>query len=201
MTDISYIGSQTLEAETRFEKVKYRIFAMCHRCGEEFSWVANAPGGKDRKCPRSACKAAALEEEIQRRAENLARMIETSTPPGHIGDKTIVKAIDTTAEVVMTDHKMTDLRDNLRVGDSMAPKLPTVGASGMPMRSAAEGFFGGANTIGHAGIRNRSQAEMLGRRAIAGAFRDAAVNPTALIPGRQGEAVLRPVSSERLKGG
>jgi hypothetical protein len=40
-----------------------------------------------------------------------------------LGKSNFTKAMDATAEIVMQDYALTDLQDNLRVGDSMAPKL------------------------------------------------------------------------------
>ena len=43
--------------------------------------------------------------------------------PGVVGSLH-AKAIDATAQIVMEDHNMTDLRDNVHMGESAAPKLP-----------------------------------------------------------------------------
>lgn len=40
-----------------------------------------------------------------------------------MGKSNFTKAMDATAEIVMKDYNLTNLQDNLRVGDSMAPKL------------------------------------------------------------------------------
>ena len=40
-----------------------------------------------------------------------------------VGGSNFTKAMDATAEIVMKDYGLTDLQDNLRAGDSMAPKL------------------------------------------------------------------------------
>lgn len=40
-----------------------------------------------------------------------------------IGGSNIGKAVDATARMVMEDYGMTDLRDNVRQGEAMAPKL------------------------------------------------------------------------------
>lgn len=49
-----------------------------------------------------------------------------------------IKAIDITAKTVMEDYKMGDLKDNVRTGDVMAPKLPPA------QQAKADNFFGGA---------------------------------------------------------
>lgn len=40
-----------------------------------------------------------------------------------MGKSNFTKAMDATAEIVMKDYNLTNLQDNLRAGDSMAPKL------------------------------------------------------------------------------
>lgn len=40
-----------------------------------------------------------------------------------MGKSNFTKAMDATAEIVMKDYALTNLQDNLRAGDSMAPKL------------------------------------------------------------------------------
>lgn len=55
-----------------------------------------------------------------------------------------VRAVDATAQIVMEDHKLTDLRSDVREGETMTPKLP-------PRQQAmADGFFsrrGGKNPL------------------------------------------------------
>ena len=61
----------------------------------------------------------------------------------------------------MTDYGMSNLKDNVRVGESMAPKLDP------RKQAAADGMFGGGkrNT---AGINTAA----LAKRALAGGMRD-----------------------------
>ena len=82
----------------------------------------------------------------------------------------------------MQDYKLTDLRDNIRPGESMVPKLPG------KMQSAADNFFGGGNLNG--GSRSMNA---LARRALAGAYKGSAVAPTDIFPGQRGESALRKV--------
>jgi hypothetical protein len=193
MTDTSYLGSEVMDAEGPFEPRMYRITCECQRCGREFSWTAKTPGGKDRPCPRKACKTMARKEQVQREAENLAKIILEQRAPGHIGDKVIVKAIDQTAEVVMKDYGMTDLKDNIRAGESMAPKLPPA------QQQAADNMFSPRKAMEGRGGMNSRQAELLGRRAIAGAYRGMALNPASVVPGKAGEPALHMVRKERLR--
>lgn len=174
MSDSTYLGSETLPPDGYLQPRRYKITAICTRCEQEFSWVTSKMDGKDRPCPKRSCKEAVLEEEIEKRARNMARIIESGIPPGHIGDKQIVKNIDKTAEVVMQDYGLTDLKDNVREGDTLAPKLPP------KQQSAADNFFGnGQRQPG----QMSAQARRLQARALAGAYRGYAVNPANLMPG------------------
>lgn len=78
------------------------------------------------------------------------------------GDNAIKnKCVDKTADIVMTDYGMTDLKDSVRQGEAMAPKLaPT-------LQTGADNFFGGARAA--AMPRN---AAAIAKRALAGSFRD-----------------------------
>jgi len=192
VSDTSYVGSEVLPSEGYLQPRMYLITCVCDRCGNEFSWKAKTPGGKDRPCPRKACKDAIHEERVMREAQNLARMLDEQRAPGHIGDKVIVKAIDATAGMVMKDYGLTDLKDNIRPGESMAPKLPG------PMQQAADNMFSPQKALeGRAGLNSR-QAKLLGRRAMAGAFRNMAVSPASVVRGNQGESPLRMVRTERI---
>ena len=171
---------------------RFRITCLCNRCNRQFSYVTTSVSAADRPCPRKKCKAAALQEEIERKARNLAVIIAEQRAPGVVGDKIITKAIDATAQIVMEDHKMTDLQDNLRTGDIAAPKLPPA------QQKLADGFFGGQAMAERLNMKPRQMAA-LGRRAMAGAFRNMSVNPGIAVPGQKGEAPLWKVREEKLK--
>ena len=54
-----------------------------------------------------------------------------------------IKAVDTTADIVMQDYKIGDLPDHgMRVGDTMTPKLPPA------QQAKADNFFGGGKKSG-----------------------------------------------------
>ena len=105
-----YLGSEVMPPDGYLQPRRYKITAHCHRCGTDFSWITTKMGGKDRPCPKRACKAAIFQEAVQREAFNLAKMLEEQRPPGHIGENIQVKAIDATAEIVMEDHHLTASR-------------------------------------------------------------------------------------------
>ena len=65
------------------------------------------------------------------------------------------KAIDTTANIVMEDYKLGDLKDDVKLGESMAPRLD-------PKRQTmADNMFSG---------RNAKNPAHLGKLALSGAF-------------------------------
>lgn len=76
-------------------------------------------------------------EESAKQEQNVAVMIETGQTPGHVGANNLVKAIDMTANIVMEDHQMSDLKDNTRTGDSMVPGLT------LRQQKMSENFWGG----------------------------------------------------------
>jgi hypothetical protein len=181
----SYEGRDTLPPDGYLQPKRFKITCRCLRCGELYSWVTKKITDDDRPCPKKKCKAAALEEQIEREVANRTKMFEEQRAPGVIGDKPIVKAIDTTANIVMEDHHLTDLKDNIREGEPMAPKLPP------QQQRAADEFFSGKAVMEQAGVQNR-QAQLMGRRAIAGAYRGMAISP-GVVGGTPGEKVLRSV--------
>lgn len=192
MSEAQHIGTQSIEGEGFMAPARFKVTCRCLRCEREYSYVTARITDRDRPCPRKACKQASMDAEIEKRAINMAAIIESQRPPGHIGDKVVVKAVDETARIVMEDHKMTDLKDNVRTGDSMAPKLPG------QMQGMADGFFGGEAMRKRMGLGKR-QMDVLGRRAMAGAFRNMAVSPQAAVPGQRGESPLTFVRTEKVK--
>ena len=190
--DIRMSDIETPPAEDFRGPKRYRIQCRCLRCGKPYSYVTAKISDYDRPCPRKRCKQAAVDEQVERAARNMAAIIVSQRPPGHIGDSVIVKAVDATAQIVMEDHKMTDLQDNLRTGDMAAPKLPPA------QQKLADGFFGGQAVAERNGVSSR-QMQALGRRAMAGAFRNMSVNPQIAVPGKKGESPLTLVRTEQLQ--
>lgn len=184
---MSEVRLEPMEPDGYLAPRRYKIFYMCARCGHEWSRVSTKLDGKDPPCPVKACRDAALEEEIERRAENLAQMLAERRAPAQIGNNQLNKALDTTADIVMADQKLTNLQDNLREGDSMAPKLPA------PMQRMADGMFTGGALADRYGTRQAKRMSVLGQRAIAGSFRQMSVNPAQVIPGSSGQPALRKV--------
>jgi hypothetical protein len=188
-----HTATDYLEPDGYLQPRRYREHFRCNLCGNEYSRVTTKPGRKPPSCPDAACKVQREEIARERAQERVAAMIEEGRPPAHIGDKPIVKAVDQTAQIVMKDHGLTDLRDNIREGEIAAPKLPAA------QQRAADSFFSGSEVARMAGPRFKNRMDMLGRRAMAGAFKQMALNPKAILPQQQGEPALRLVRTEKLK--
>jgi hypothetical protein len=119
----------------------------------------------DPPCPRKKCQIDRAVEERLANDERFKKMVAEQRPPGHIGDKPVVRAIYETAQIVMQDHKLTDLKDSMREGDIAAPRLPP------QQQAAADAFFSGgavANEFKRRGMgRVAAQARMLGAQVLA----------------------------------
>lgn len=98
----------------------------------------------------------------------------TGPAPAITGSIT-VRAVDKTAEIVMQDHGLTDLKDNIRVGEAMAPKLPG------EQQKVADTFFEPNKNPRLVG-RRKAYLDALGKRAIAGAFQNMALDVKGVLP-------------------
>ena len=156
-----------------------RITFECPICSHRWTRTFKAEPAKNPDCPNKHCADKRMLADLQKQVANLTAMIQSGQAPAHIGQNVKVKAIDTTAEIVMADNKLTDLKDSIRPGESMAPKLP------VPMQKAADSFFsGGAAALGSGQPMSRMQKRMqaLGQRAIAGGMREASIAPNQVLP-------------------
>lgn len=97
-----------------------------------------------------------------------------------------IKAIDIVSEGAMKSYAMTDLNmnSNMREGDSCAPKLPPA------QQQAVDGFFDHGKNPSLKG----ANLNAIGKRAIAGAYRDpnnpvAAAHRARMRPGTEGKFV------------
>lgn len=106
----------------------------CSDCSHVFERVTERDprkGGRAPGCPqckknkhptiKSVSKSNVMHTQ-QQLDKNTQEIIDTKKFPS-MGKSNFTKAMDATADIVMQDYNMTDLQDNLRVGDSMAPKL------------------------------------------------------------------------------
>ena len=203
MTDLSeYLGAELHEEDepAYLQPRKYKIKAKCSRCGKVFSWIANSPGGPDRPCPAPVCVEARINEEAERRAIKLAKMLDERRGPSVIGNSAVVKAVDTTAEIVMQDHGLTDLKDNIREGDSMVPSLKGKGQNGMALQQAADNFFGGG--VPKQGINRAVAARMNARvrRALHGQGISPPMKPPGAMEGEQALWKAKEIPNSGFKG-
>lgn len=188
-----YIGHTEVTPDSYLGKPKYRITCKCLRCGHTYKRVVARLADDNPPCPKKVCKIAIEVEERAKMERNIRQMIEAERGPGHIGNNATVKVIDKTAEIVQADYGLTNLKDNIREGESMAPSLPP------KMQQAADNFFRGPQMSADQKSRRSKQVELLGRRAMAGAFRNMAVNPGAVVSGEKGQSTLRKIGEEKLK--
>lgn len=189
-----------MEPDGFMQPKRYRFWFRCERCGKEYAKVAKVSPKNDPPCPDKSCEIKQQLAETQRQLQNMQRMLLEQRPPGHIGENVQVKAIDATADIVMTDYKMTNLQDNIRHGDAVAPKLP------FPQQQKADNFFGGDGSAkipdfarpGTVRTVTAKQINMIGQRAIRGSYRHMSVTPRVLYPDgvQSGAAALHKVRDE-----
>ena len=101
-----------------------RITFECGKCGHRWVRTLKAEPKRDPPCPNRRCVETSQIADLKRENENLRQMLEEGRAPAMIGQNIRVKAVDETARIVMGDGHYTDLRDNIREGESMEPKLP-----------------------------------------------------------------------------
>jgi hypothetical protein len=155
--------------------------------GETLSNIPNPP------CPLCNKLVKKRDEEVMATAPipipPMEEWLPTGQGPAHIGANNQVKAIDIAADIAMKDYGLTDLKDNIRQGDTMAPALPP------QQQKMADNFFTPQTNPAFAGKRKK-QMELLGKRAIAGAFRTTALDVKSVLP--DARVALRPYRVERL---
>lgn len=180
MTDeTTYIGSEPMAPDGYLQPIRYRIVCACDVCGEQFDWITDKPTSRNKPCPNPICIEMRREANVAKAHRNFAKIVQEQRGPATIGDKLIVKAVDKTAEIVMEDNHMTDLRDNIRTGDILAPALPA------HLQRQADGYFDGSglkSAVPGAGVGNQMsrRMQMLAKRALAGSYSSIAVRPDAV---------------------
>lgn len=148
----TFVGSENIAPETWLEERRFRVRYRCERCGKEFSRTYKIVPKNDPACPSLACGAAAALVEKDREIERLRVMLESGQAPAHIGANNLIKATDLTAKITMEDYNLTDLRDNIREGEPVAPKLPP------EQQRRADSYFGGGDA-GSVPVLGESSAE------------------------------------------
>jgi hypothetical protein len=114
--------------------VVFQARYKCSDCGHGFDKTTKhdpRKGGRKPSCPeckkgkQSAIKSISKSNVIhtQEQLDKNVQAINESRQAPSMGKSNFTKAMDATADIVMKDYNMTNLQDNLRAGDSMAPKL------------------------------------------------------------------------------
>ena len=108
-----------------------------------------------------------------------------------VGGSLAVRAVDTTAEIVMQDYGMTDLRSDVREGESAAPKLPP------KLQEAADNMFGGGARRGRMGGVMGMSTQAVIKSAVAGRFMTPdTVNPIAMSHGKRERPPVNIIASD-----
>ncbi len=158
------VDYEILEPETFMGPKRYRITTECPRCLKPYRWTTVNVARADPPCPRKACIRAAAKEQALKEQANMAQVIDEQRAPAHTGANNAVRAVDMTSEMVMRDYNMTNLKDNIREGETMAPPLQgTIDTPQGPVskQSVADGFFGGGLMRGR-----KSAARVAATRAV-----------------------------------
>ena len=180
---------EMVEPDGYLQPKKYRVRYECEKCGHTYSKVFKAIPVNDPPCPNKACAEKSEIADLKLQLARMEKMLLEQKAPAQNGTKLVVKAVDETAKIVMEDYNMTNLRDGIRHGEDMAPKLPPA------QQAAADGYFGGKG-LQSRGISSK-QADLIRKRAISGAYRGMAVAPTAVMPGATtGQSPLRLIGRE-----
>ena len=173
-----------IPSESFLEPRMYRVRWACPECDHRWSKTLKSIPKNDPPCPSPRCVDARRIREQDAKIDNLTQMLRQQSAPARIGANVTVKAVDATANIVMEDYGMTNLRDGVRVGESVAPKLDNPNS-----QKLADNYFGPQGSmpvITAPGERrmmmNAKQMSVLGRRALSGAYRGMAVPPNAVTP-------------------
>lgn len=110
---------------------RFKVSIKCLACGHRYQRVMRAADSYELETiPDPPCPC------CQRAGRIPAFNFESGKAPAAIGSM-LAKAVDMTADIVMQDHGMTDLRDNVREGETATPKLPP------KLQAAADSMFSG----------------------------------------------------------
>lgn len=192
---MTVLDSEFVDSEQYLGPRMKRITYECEKCGHVWVRTFKAMPKKDPGCPNRHCADKSRIADLEREMANLRAMLESGVAPAQIGGNIRVQAIDRTAEIVMQDNRLTDLKDNIRMGETMAPRLPPV------MQRQADNLFAAARPAGNVPIIGASQASSrvsskflarVGAKAIAGGYRTNAVLPTAVVAKTRPAPVIQP---------
>jgi predicted nucleic acid-binding Zn-ribbon protein len=182
-----FVESESHNPESIFEPRKYRVTYRCQQCGHQWKsgWRKSVPK-KDPPCPSLECAEVTSLRQMKIENDRLRAMLAEQRAPAQIGTNKTVAAVDQTANIVMQDYGLTDLKDGIRPGETMAPKLP------QQQQALADTMFNGGTRdvkvkdalTGRMETVQAAQMNRIGKRAIAGVYRGMSVAPNAVIPER-----------------
>ena len=144
---------------TSFDEPRYQFRFYCRDCGHEWKrTIATATPTEIRTPPCPHCK------KRQKERNGIKEVLESGQAPAMVGNSVANKAMDMTAEMVMQDYGMTDIKTptEIRSGESQAPKLPA------HMQRAADAMFNPRRALDAVGLGK--VAPLIARSALAGSF-------------------------------
>jgi len=118
------LGHTVIPSDTFLEPTKYKIRYQCDLCGHNYTRTYKVIPKNDPACPSKSCQTKQQLVAMQKEMANLKRMVEAGAAPAQTGSNVRVHAVDETAKIVMEDYQMSNLRDGIGPGESVAPKLP-----------------------------------------------------------------------------
>lgn len=156
---------------TRFE-----VTLRCETCHHKYKRIMRDLDQADPPCPRCA-KPARLN----------AQVLKFNGKAPSVGGSLVVKATDYTAQATMEDYGMTDLRSDVREGETAAPKLAP------HMQAQADSFFGGG---GRKRVLGMNPGQIM-KAAVGGRFSSPdSINPVQMQHQRREKPAVNVVASD-----
>lgn len=148
----------------------YRQKLHCSKCGNTWTRIVNDSGGVAPSCP--VCNEPDKKIGMNFNSGKAPSIKGNNTTSGYRN-----RGIDMAFDVAAHDYNQTDLRDNVREGDSMVKPLRP------DLQKQVDNFFNGGNlNVPNASIMRRKKNQDLLNRAVNGAFKGAAVDVKKLLP-------------------
>lgn len=166
---------------------RWAVKIRCVACGHKYRRVLTAPDEEtlatvpDPPCP--SCL---------KRANTQEMVFGTGKAPA-VGGSQVTRAVDATAEIVMEDYGMTNLRDDSREGESAAPKLAP------RLQDMADNMFTRRPARGAPGLMNMNPRSVMSA-AVNGRFNTPdTVNPIAIQHARKDKPPVRIIAGDGMK--
>jgi hypothetical protein len=178
---------------------KYQLVLRCRACQHKYKRIVTAENEEavaaipDPPCPKCAKKTRRTDVMETASAPLPFDGIDLTRQraPGIVGANTMVKAVDKTAEIVMADHHLSDLKTNVRQGDTVAPPLPP------HQQKMADNFFNSSKAAtGPARTMRQKQMQAAIRRTLAGGNRAMSVDVKGILPDKR--VALRKIGVEEI---